>query len=318
MTQDFAINFLMSPTGAHLAARIKEAAGEPRGIVMIHHGLAEHAGRYARFAQFLSGRGFHVCAHDHRGHGRTEAQDAPRGVFSLDGRGWDRLMQDAVFLRGYMNERFGDLPTIVFGHSMGGVVAMNHAEEEHERLAGVAVWNSNLALGSLTGVMRAVLRLEGLFKKKTEVSTWLNALTFDQFGKQIKKRRTDKDWLSRIPEEVDAYIADPDAGWRPTISLWRDLITGFERAEDASRIERMRHDLPIHLAGGGADPATDNGKAVRKFAERLKAERFTDLTLRIDPKGRHETLNDLGNEAAMDDFADWADRVCEQSRTPSG
>lgn len=309
MSETFPITYLMSPTGAHLAARITEASASPRGIVMIHHGLAEHAGRYERFSRFLAARGFHVCAHDHRGHGRTEAPDAPRGVFSLEGRGWDKLMQDAFFLRGYMNERFGDLPTIVFGHSMGGVVAMNHAQEEHERLAGAAVWNSNLALGGLTGVMRAVLWLESRFKDQTEVSTWLNALTFDQFGKTVKKRRTDKDWLSRIPEEVDAYIADPDAGWRPTLSLWRALVTGFERAEDGARIEAMRHDLPIHLAGGGQDPATDNAKAVRKFAERLKADKFTDLTLRIDPKARHETLNDLGREAAMADFADWADRV---------
>ena len=309
MSQDFAIDYLLSPTGARLAARVKPARGEPRAIVMIHHGLAEHAGRYARFAEFLSARGFHVCAHDHRGHGKTEAPDAPSGVFSLEGNGWDKVMADAIFLRGYMNERFGDLPTIVFGHSMGGVVAMNHAQDEHRRLAGVAVWNSNLALGGMTGLMRAVLWTEGLFKKETEVSTWLNALTFDQFGKQVKNRRTPQDWLSRIPEEVDAYIADPDAGWRPTISLWKDLVTGFERAEDGARIEAMRRDLAIHLAGGGADPATDNGKAVRKFAERLKADRFTDLTLRIDPKGRHETLNDLGREAAMDDFADWADRV---------
>lgn len=317
MTQDFPISFLMSPAGAHLAARIQQARGEPKGIVMVHHGLAEHAGRYARFAHFLSARGFHVCAHDHRGHGRTEAPGAPRGIFSLEGRGWDKLMADAVFLRGYMNERFGDLPTLVFGHSMGGVVAMNHAQEEHDRLAGVAVWNANLTLGGLTGVMRAVLWLEGLFKKQTETSTWLNALVFDQFGKRIKKRRTPQDWLSRIPEEVDAYIADPDAGWRATISLWRDLITGFERAEDGARIEAMRHDLPIHLAGGGCDPATDNGKAVRKLAERLKAERFTDLTLRIDPKGRHETLNDLGYETAMDDFVSWAERVCGQGRGPA-
>lgn len=314
MSETFPITFLMSPTGAHLAVRITEAEGQPRGIVMIHHGLAEHAGRYERFSRYLAARGFHVGVHDHRGHGRTEAPDAPRGVFSLEGEGWDKLMRDARFLRGYMAERFGPLPLIVFGHSMGGVVAMNHAQEEYEQLAGVAVWNSNLALGGMTGLMRAVLWLESRFKKETEVSTWLNALTFDQFGKQVKNRRTPQDWLSRIPEEVDAYIADPDAGWRPTLSLWKDLVTGFERGEDSARIEAMDHDLPIHLAGGGADPATDNGKAVRKLAERLKADKFTDLTLRIDPKGRHETLNDVGREAAMDDFADWADRVVSSPR----
>ncbi|TGY93180.1 alpha/beta hydrolase [Marinicauda pacifica] len=312
MTEEFAITHVESPTGASLAVRIKEPEGQARAIVMIHHGLAEHAGRYARFARFLSQRGFIACAHDHRGHGQTTAPDAPRGVFAGD-HGWDKVMQDAIFLRGYLTERYGNLPVIVFGHSMGGVVAMNHAQQEYERLAGVAVWNSNLVLGGMTGLMRAVLWLEGLFKPQAATATWLNALTFSQFGKTVKDARTPSDWLSRIPEEVDAYIADPDSGWRASISLWKDLVTGFERAESSDRIERMRRDLPLHLAGGGQDPATDKAKAMRTLASRLKADRFTDITLRINPQARHETLNDLGYEQAMEDFAEWAERVVAQA-----
>ena len=62
-------------------------AGRAR-VVQINHGLAEHAARYARFADFLAARGFHVYAHDHRGHGATKAPDAPLGRFADDG--WPR------------------------------------------------------------------------------------------------------------------------------------------------------------------------------------------------------------------------------------
>ena len=41
----------------------------PRAVVQILHGLAEHAGRYRRFAQVLNRKGLSVVAHDHRGHG---------------------------------------------------------------------------------------------------------------------------------------------------------------------------------------------------------------------------------------------------------
>ncbi len=74
--------------------------------------------------------------------------------------------------------------------------------------------------------MRAVLNIESLFKKSQQGSTWIEALTFKAWGKAIKGRRTDFDWLSRIPEEVDAYVNDPDCGWPASISMWRDLIDG--------------------------------------------------------------------------------------------
>ena len=45
--------------------------GQPRAVVQIVHGVAEHMGRYDAFARFLAGHGFAVCGEDHRGHGKT-------------------------------------------------------------------------------------------------------------------------------------------------------------------------------------------------------------------------------------------------------
>ncbi len=135
-----------SPTGASLRLHVQEADGQPLGVVQIHHGLAEHSARYARFAAYLAGRGFHVAAHDHRGHGETTAEDAPRGVFGAP-KGWSKVVEDALAVEDHLKARFPGLPHIVFGHSMGGVVAMNHAMERKGELSGLAVWNSNLALG---------------------------------------------------------------------------------------------------------------------------------------------------------------------------
>ena len=72
---------LVSPTGASLNLYHAPGRGSGRAVVQVNHGLAEHAARYARFADFLAARGFHVYAHDHRGHGATTAPDAPHGIF---------------------------------------------------------------------------------------------------------------------------------------------------------------------------------------------------------------------------------------------
>lgn len=302
---------LPSPSGATLNLYVQPAAVPPRAIVQIHHGLAEHAARYARFAAHLSARGFHVAAHDHRGHGGTTADDAPRSVFAAK-NGWRKVIDDACAVEDHLKAQFPGLPHIVFGHSMGGVIAMNHAMARKGALAGLAIWNANLALGGRTNLMRTVLNLEGLFKKRNAPSTWMEALTFKGWGKQIKGARTPFDWLSHLPEEVDAYINDPDCGWAASRSLWYDLIELTGRGESETDLRAMRTDLAIHLAGGGEDPATDKGEALKVLAKRLYHARFTDVTMRFDSKGRHETLNDEGYEQAMVDFGDWADRVAAQ------
>lgn len=307
---------LTSPTGAALCVRTAAPAGTEtghvKGVVQIHHGLSEHGARYERFADFLAARGIAVINHDHRGHGWTTADDAPGGVFAAK-NGAAAVMVDALAVEDHARKTWPGRPLIVFGHSMGGVISMNHAMARKGELAGLAVWNANLALSSRAGLMRAVLGLEGLFKKKTDPALWLDALTFKTWGKQVKGGKTRYDWLSRIPEEVQAYVDDPKCGAPASFSLWADLIKLTEQGEDEHRLRTVRTDLPVHLAAGGDDPATDKGKAVKTLSARLYNARFTDVTMRFDPAGRHETLNDLGHEAAMGDFADWAERVFAQA-----
>lgn len=310
---EFAPQMIDSPSGARLALRVAHARGDEKAVVMIHHGVAEHAGRYARFAEHLAARGFHAAAHDHRGHGLTTAPDAPRGVFA-NSKGWDRVMEDAEAVRGHLQARFPGLPLIVFGHSMGGAVAMGQAMEHHASLAGVAIWNAQLALGGRAALMRAVLELEGLIKSGSAPSAWMDRLAFSAWARRVKDGRTKFDWLSRIPKAVDAYIADPDCGFAPSISLWRDLVTGAERGEAADRLESMGKDLPVFLASGGDDPVTDKGAAMKTLSARLYNARFTRVTMREDPKGRHETLHDLGYAEAMEDFTDWAERIIAEGR----
>ena len=77
---------LRSPTGASLATRYQPAEGHARAVLLIEHGLAEHSGRYLDFARFMARRGFHVHAHDHRGHGLTGGAGRPAGRVRRQGR----------------------------------------------------------------------------------------------------------------------------------------------------------------------------------------------------------------------------------------
>ena len=89
---------LPSPTGASLRLYHEPATAAPRGIVQINHGLAEHAARYARFSKALSAAGYHVYAHDHRGHGFTKPRMRRRGRFA-EKDGNQRVLDDVLAVR---------------------------------------------------------------------------------------------------------------------------------------------------------------------------------------------------------------------------
>jgi alpha-beta hydrolase superfamily lysophospholipase len=91
----------------------------PRGVVLIVHGLGEHAWRYDPLAQHLNAWGFCVRAYDQRGHGQS---DGARGVIPRDNALLDDLAEVIEDTRRHIAEPWS-CPLILLGHSMGGLVA---------------------------------------------------------------------------------------------------------------------------------------------------------------------------------------------------
>ncbi|KQV82843.1 alpha/beta hydrolase [Rhizobium sp. Root1220] len=289
-----------------LAFHHEPATADAGGILVISHGLAEHSKRYAGFAHAMSARGYHVYAHDHRGHGETSASDAPIGQFARR-NGVGRVLADVAAMRDHAVQQHPGLPVVLFGHSMGGLIALNAAVTYPDKFDALAIWNSNFNPGIAGRVAQALLFAERALKGSDVPSALLPKLTFETWGKAITDRRTDFDWLSRSPAEVDKYIADPLCGFDASVSLWLDLFELTFRAPQQAQLARLSNRTPIHLVGGGRDPATANGKAIVWLSKHLKAAGFSRITTQIYQDMRHETLNEIGADAAISAFADWCD-----------
>ena len=294
-----------SPTGAKLNLYVSRAKGTPRGVIQINHGLAEHAARYGRFAEVMSAQGFHIYAHDHRGHGGTTAPDAPKGIFGrLDGAA--KVIADVAAIHDLIAVEQQDLPVIVFGHSMGGLIAMNFVLKHSPRVAAAAIWNANFSAGLSGRLAKAILAWERFRLGSDVPSRLLPKLTFQAWAKQIPNRRTEFDWLSRDPAEVDKYVADPLCGWDASVSMWVDVFRFVFTGADDRNFESVRKALTVNLVGGEKDPATEGGKAVLQLAERMKRMGFSNLTTRVYAETRHESLNELNRNLITEDFAAWA------------
>jgi len=308
---------LASPTGATLSLRHQPAAGQAKAIILICHGLAEHSARYKPFAAFLASRGYHVYAHDHRGHGHTTAPGAERGRFAQKD-GARLVLADVIAARDFAAAQHPDLPVILFGHSMGGMMAMATAEAYPNAFDALAVWNANLNPGLAGGAGVLLLKAERFFKGSDVPSRFGPKFTFETWAKSVPGARTPFDWLSRDARQVQAYIDDPLCGFSASVSLWLDVLTLAGESGKVAALSRLPKALPVHLVGGGHDPATDNGRAMAWLANRMKSLGMTAVDLTIHAEMRHETLNEIGREDAMKAFAAWADGVARRaSRKPA-
>ncbi|HWK65995.1 MAG TPA: alpha/beta hydrolase [Rhizobiaceae bacterium] len=293
-----------SPTGAALNLYVNQATGPARAAVQINHGLAEHAARYARFAGTLADHGYHVYAHDHRGHGSTFSPDAPRGVFAR-ANGGDKLLADVLAVHDVIAKDHPGLPVIVFGHSMGGLVAMNFVLRHPHRARAAAIWNANFSAGAAGRLARALLLWERFRLGSDVPSRILPRLTFQDWAGKVSDGRTAFDWLSRDTAEVDKYVADPLCGWDASVSMWRDIFDlVFQGAEDR-HFAAVPQDMPFHLVGGADDPASNGGKAVEALAKRMRRLGFSNLTSTVYPATRHESLNELNRDLITEEFASW-------------
>jgi alpha-beta hydrolase superfamily lysophospholipase len=290
--------------GQTLLARRWLPEGPPRAIVQIAHGLAEHSARYARLAAALNEAGYGVYANDHRGHG-PRAAAADLGHFADEG-GWDKVVGDLWTFNRLIAAEFPGTPIIFLGHSLGSFLGRGFIDKHSDALAGVALSGSNGKPPAIATLGRLIAREERLRLGKRGKSDPILQMWFGEFNKPFKPARTAFDWLSRDEKEVDAFVADPLCGFPFTTQLAIDVLDALPRVTSRESLTAIRKDMAIYVFSGERDPV---GANIKGLIQDLKAAGFTELTTRIYPGARHETLNELNRDEVTRDFIAWLDGI---------
>ena len=279
----------------------------PRAVVQIVHGVAEHMGRYERFARFLAERGFAVCGEDHLGHGRTGEQDRTPGYFGPRG-GWDLVTRDVRQLRLLMGERFPGVPYFLLGHSMGSFLVRTYLCRYPGTVDGAILSGTGQESALLVGAGKALAGLIAHIRGPEAVSPLVNELSLGSYNKQFRPNRTGADWISRDEKVVDAYLRDPWCTFTPTVGMFRDMLGGLQYIASPAALAQMDPDTPVYLFSGDRDPVGGNGAGVRKVYGYFEKQGTRDLTMKLYPGGRHEMLNELNREEVYADVLAWLDR----------
>ena len=284
---------------------------EPKAVVMLSHGMAEHSGRYARLGMALGEAGYALYAHDQRGHGKT-ADQGMLGHYA-DEQGWAKVVGDLASVTQTIGQRHPDVPVFLLGHSMGSYIAQAYLQHHGAGLQGAILSGSNFQPVALYRGARAIARLERFRQGNTGRSRLIEWLSFGSFNNAFKPARTCFDWLSRDPDEVDKYALDPLCGFRCTNQLWLDMLAGLQQISKRSNLAQIDPGLPLLVIGGECDPVSD-GKRLKDLADALVAAGHQMLQLKIYPQARHELLNETNRDEVTRDLIDWLEQAMHQPR----
>ncbi len=277
---------------------------DPKAIVVLSHGMAEHIERYEPFATFLVSQGFKVYGHNHRGHKGSILSDLDYGYMS-DEDNFKAMLEDLDKVIDKAKDENPDKKVFIFGHSMGSFLTQRYIELHPNKLDGAIVCGTGMSPKGILGLGRFFAKMIMNSKGRRHKSNFINNMAFGSYNNKFEKR-TEYDWLNRNQEEVDKYIADPYCGGIFTVSFFYDFFGCMKDIQDS--FDLIPKDFPILLISGEMDPVGGYSKQVKNLYKKLKKIGINDISLTLYKDARHEILLELDHEQTFNDCLNWLNK----------
>lgn len=246
---------------------------EPVAQVLLLHGYAEHSMRYEPFATACVAASIRVVAPDHIGHGQSEGTRGyiPKIEIAID---------DALKLLVEMLQKQPNIPTFVFGHSMGGAIATIIAARTNDRIRGLVLSGPSLIIANTPKFLQVLSPIPAALLPKVPF---------------MPLKASD---VSRDPNASSKYKDDP-LNYIGKVRFgmgWQLIRAGKMALQAASAI-----DQPLWVGHGARDGLTSPAGSERL----LGLVRSTDKTYVLVPEARHEILNEPEGPALISEIVDW-------------
>lgn len=292
------------PAGAVDAA----AAVVPRGVIQIVHGMSEYHDRYDEIARFFCSQGYAFCGHDHIGHGFSVESADDLGV--MPRKDSDRiLVEDVHGLRQLVQERWPEVPYIVFGHSMGSFITRAYLGVHAEGLAGAIICGTGHNPSAVAKAGRTLAKLITATRGNAHKSNLLHGMADGAYGKAVPNARTPLDWLNTDDACVDAYIADPLCGFMFSASAYVALMKLLVTVADPRTAAACPAELPLLFVAGEQDPVGACGEGVRQAAALYAETGHANLQVKLYPGMRHEIHNEPERNQVYSDSLTWIEAI---------
>jgi alpha-beta hydrolase superfamily lysophospholipase len=296
---------MQTPEGIQVFVRKwAPTTSQPKAIVLIAHGAAEHSQRYERLARFLNTCGYASYAPDHRGHGMTAGSLDRAGQAGPDG--WNGMVRDLKQLADLIQSENPGAPVFLLGHSMGSFLAQRYIQLWGESLKGAILSGSS---GMIEGLEQLLPMVEAAAQgTAANQPSAIFGQMFAGFNQPFAPGRTGFEWLSCDETEVQKYVDDPRCGFPFSNQLTYDFLKGLAEIWQPDNEARIPTDLPILIFSGELDPVGGNTASVNELVRRYRQFGLRDLQVKFYPGARHETLNEINRDQVQQDMSDWIDK----------
>jgi alpha-beta hydrolase superfamily lysophospholipase len=261
--------------GIALYAQRWEPDEEAKAVLCLVHGLGEHSSRYRHWADKFTGAGYSVLALDLRGHGKS-------GGLRGDAPSFDHIVDDVSLLAVDAESRYPGKPSFIYGHSLGGLIALYYLIQRQPDFTGAIITNPGL---------RTALELQ---KTKVALARILGSIT----PKLTLQSGLEQVALSRDPAVIEAYRNDPLVHDRISARMGKSTLEAIDYIfSHANRIE-----LPLLLMHG-----SDDRIAFCTGSEELSSRLPEKCTLKLWKGFYHELHNEQEKDEIFGFIINWLD-----------
>jgi len=252
---------------------------QPKAVLVIAHGAAEHINRYEELALFLNKHHIDVYGYDHEGHGINKPDDQEY-IYVQKEKGYQVLIDDLEDVCDYAYTHSKRLPLYLLGHSMGSLIARVLLMHTHVSFAGVILSGSMNIPSFLNESGLALSRLYKRTQGKEKVSKLLNHLAFGTLHERISYNK----------ENMIDYIHDPNCGLPFSNASIHDLLILSKKAANKKGMKDMQRTNYFFIAGKD-DPFSDKTKQLKELIKEYKK-----IGLKVDyhfyHRMKHEVLQE--------------------------
>ena len=200
--------------------------GEPKAILLVAHGIAEHSGRYMNVVNHFVPAGYAVYGVDHIGHGKSDGKRVCVERFQDFTKTFKKYFD---MIRGWQPIK----PIFLVGHSMGGLISAAYLLKHQDELTGAVLSGPGIKVPD--NISNAVIFAGKIL---SVVMPKAGIIHLDAEG------------ICRDPAVVDAYLNDP--------LVYTGKITARLSAEMLKTIQHVTGSaikirLPIMIVQGGSD-----------------------------------------------------------------
>lgn len=277
-----------------------------KATLLIVHGMAEHSGRYADFAQSLADNGIAVVTYDQLGHGQTIKSTDELGFFGSE-HPMQSLLKDVIIVADSIKSRHADVPHFIMGHSMGSFIVRTVLKHHAHNFSGAIL----MGTADANPLIKLILPINKILAKAAPKKP---NIVFSDLMNKLLNSKLDTDassskfaWLSEDQANIDAYEADPRAGFTFTNNGFLTLFSLMQTGLAKGWANTIAKDFPMLFVSGKNDPIGNMGRGIRAIDSKLQKQGFTKVTTSLYPNMRHEPLHEQDNKVVYDDILSWID-----------